>query len=128
MPFGLHNAPATWQRLIDSVLGPELEPYVLVYLDDIVIVSKTFEDHLRILEEVFRRLREAKLTISIEKCQFCRSELKYLGYVVDKNGLHCDPDKMKAMLEIPSPKTVKEVRSVIGTFSWYRRFIPDFYF
>lgn len=126
MPFGLHNAPATWQRLIDSVLGPELEPYVLVYLDDIVIVTKTFEEHLKILEEVFKRLRDAKLTISIEKCHFCRPELKYLGYVVDKNGLHCDPDKVKAMLEIPPPNTVKEVRSVIGTFSWYRRFIPDF--
>lgn len=126
MPFGLHNAPATWQRLIDRVLGPELEPHVFVYLDDVVVVTQTFEEHLRILDEVFRRLRGAKLTVSIDKCQFCRPEMKYLGYVVDRNGLHVDPDKVKAMLDLPVPKTVKEVRRIQGTFSWYRKFIPDF--
>lgn len=126
MPFGLHNAPATWQRLIDRVLGPDLEPHVFVYLDDVVIVTQTFEEHLRMLDEVFRRLREANLTVSIDKCQFCRPEMKYLGYVVDRNGLHVDPDKVRAMLELPVPKTVKEVRRIQGTFSWYRKFIPDF--
>lgn len=126
MPFGLHNAPATWQRLIDNVLGPDLEPHVFVYLDDVVVVTQTFEDHLRILDEVFRRLREAKLTVSFDKCQFCRPEMKYLGYVVDRNGLHVDPGKVKAMLELPVPKSVTEVRRIVGTFSWYRRFIPDF--
>lgn len=126
MPFGLHNAPATWQRLIDNVLGHDLEPHVFVYLDDVVIVSQTFEQHLLILDEVFRRLREAKISVSIEKCQFCRHQMKYLGYVVDRNGLHVDPDKVKAMLEIPVPTNVKEVRRIVGTFSWYRRFIPEF--
>lgn len=126
MPFGLHNSPATWQRLIDKVLGPELEPHVFVYLDDVVIVTQTFEKHLAILDEVFRRLREANLTVSIDKCQFCRPEMKYLGYVVDRNGLHVDPDKVTAMLQLPPPKSVKDVRRIIGMFSWYRRFIPDF--
>lgn len=126
LPFGLHNAPATWQRLIDQVLGPELEPNVFVYLDDIVIVTQTFEDHLKILDEVFSRLRKAKLTVSFDKCHFCRPELKYLGYVIDKNGLHVDPEKVQAMLQLPVPKTVKDVRSIVGTFSWYRRFVPDF--
>lgn len=126
MPFGLHNAPATWQRLVDSILGPELEPHVFVYLDDIVIVTQTFEKHISVLEEVFRRLREAKLTISWGKCQFCRPEMKYLGFLVDRNGLHCDPEKVSAMLKLPAPTNVKEVRKIIGVFSWYRRFIPDF--
>lgn len=126
MPFGLHNAPATWQRLIDEVLGPELEPKVFTYLDDVVILTETFEEHLAVLEEVFRRLREANLTVSWEKCHFCRPQLKYLGYVVDGNGLHVDPDKVKAMLLLPPPKSVKDVRGIIGTFSWYRRFIPEF--
>lgn len=126
MPFGLHNAPATWQRLIDTVLGHDLEPHVFVYLDDVIIVSQTFEQHLTILEEVFRRLREANITVSNEKCQFCRPNLKYLGYVIDRNGLHVDPDKVKAMLEIAVPTNVREVRRVVGTFSWYRRFVPDF--
>ncbi|XP_023312215.1 uncharacterized protein LOC111692437 [Anoplophora glabripennis] len=126
MPFGLHNSPATWQRLIDRVLGADLEPHVFVYLDDVVVVTQTFEQHLAILEEVFRRLREAKLTVSWEKCQFCRPEMKYLGYMVDRNGLHVDSDKVKAMLQLPTPTNVREVRRVVGTFSWYRRFIPDF--
>lgn len=126
MPFGLHNAPATWQRLIEQVLGADLEPHVFVYLDDIVIVTETYEKHLEILEEVFTRLIDAGLKVSIEKCQFCRPEMKYLGYVVDRNGLHVDVDKVRAMLELPSPKSVSDLRRILGTFSWYRRFIPDF--
>ncbi|KAG5886535.1 hypothetical protein JTB14_002032 [Gonioctena quinquepunctata] len=127
MPFGLHNAPATWQRLIDSVLGHDLEPHVFVYLDDVVVCTQTFEDHLRVLDEVFHRLREANITVSVEKCQFCKPEMRYLGYVVDRNGLHVDPDKVKAMLELPRPTNISEVRRVVGTFSWYRRFIQDFF-
>lgn len=126
MPFGLHNAPATFQRLIDNVLGHDLEPHLFCYLDDVVVVTQTFEQHLSVLEEVFRRLRDANITVSWEKCQFCRPEMKYLGYVVDKNGLHVDPDKVKAMLELPRPENVKEVRRLIGTFSWYRRFVLNF--
>lgn len=126
LPFGLHNAPATWQRLIDRVLGPELEPYVFVYLDDIIVVSSTFEKHLEVLSEVFKRLREANLTVSVEKCNFCRDELKYLGYVVTRRGIHVDRDKIKPILELSTPKNVKEVRSLIGMASWYRKFIPEF--
>lgn len=125
MPFGLHNAPATWQRLIDRVLT-DLSPYVFVYLDDVVVVTQTFEEHVQILEEVFKRLQEAGITISWDKCQFCRPEMKYLGYVVDRRGLRVDPDKVKAMLELPRPRTVTEVRRLVGSFSWYRRFVPDF--
>lgn len=126
MPFGLHNAPATWQRLIDKVLGPKLEPHVFVYLDDIVIVTQTFEKHLEVLEEVFRRLLDANLSVNQGKCQFCVPSMKYLGYVVDRNGLHVDPDKVRAMLNLPVPTNAREVRRVVGTFSWYRRFIPEF--
>lgn len=86
LPFGLHNAPATWQHLIDNVLGHDYEPHVFVYIDDAVVCSKTFEDHLRILEDVLRRLSEAKVTVSIDKSQFCRPELRYLGYLVTRNG------------------------------------------
>lgn len=126
LPFGLHNAPATWQRLIDNVLGADLEPYVFVYLDDIVVVTPDFETHLKVLEEVFRRLRQANLTVGRAKCQFCKPRLKYLGYVVDRHGLHVDPDKVRAMLDVPVPKSVTEVRRIVGTFAWYRRFIKDF--
>ena len=126
MPMGLTNAPATWQRLIDRVLGADLEPYVLVYLDDIVVISPDFDTHLSILTKVLDRLQKAGLTVSREKCQFCMPRLKYLGYIVDGNGLHVDPDKVEAILRIPTPKTVTEIRRFAGMASWYRRFVPEF--
>lgn len=115
MPFGLSNSPATWQRLIDRVLGPELEPHVFVYLDDIILVTEDFETHMTILEEILQRLVRAGSTLSREKCHLCRPELKYLGFVVDSFGLHVDPEKVKA---IPSPRNVSEVRRLLGTASW----------
>ncbi|XP_055913098.1 uncharacterized protein LOC129946788 [Eupeodes corollae] len=126
MPFGLHNSPATWQRFIDDVLGPDLEPFVFVYLDDIIIVTDSFDRHLEILKEVFKRLGDAGLKVGREKCNFCRPSLKFLGYVVDRNGLHVDPEKVESMIRIPAPKNVKEIRSFVGTISWYRRFVPNF--
>lgn len=123
MCFGLSNSPATWQRLIDQVLGPELEPCVFVYLDDVVICTDTFEKHLKILEDVFQRFVRAGLTLSKDEC---RGELKYLGYVVDSHGLHVDPAKVQAILDIPTPRNVSGVETLIGTASWYRRFIPEF--
>ena len=126
MPFGLSNAPATWQRLIDKVLGPDLEPYVLVYLDDIIIISPDFETHLDILAKVFDRLFAAGLTVSEDKCKFCRPSLKYLGYVVDSQGLRVDPEKVEAILNVKPPTNATEIRRFLGMASWYRRFVPNF--
>lgn len=113
MPFGLHNAPATWQRLVDTILRDDLAPYVLIYLDDIIIVTSDFEKHLEILEEVFRRLAEANLLINWEKSYFCRSELKYLGYVVNQDGLRVDPDKVSAVMNYPRPETMRQIRRFV---------------
>lgn len=124
MPFGLHSAPATFQRLLDTVLGPELEP--TVYLDDIVVASQTFDDHLRHLREVFRRLRNANLRLNPAKCHFCRSSLKYLGHIIDQDGIRTDPDKVSAIANWPTPTTARMVRQFLGVASWYRRFIADF--
>lgn len=126
LPFGLHNAPATWQRLVDNVLGMDLEPYVFVYLDDVIVITQSFEKHMEILEEIFKRLATANLTLNKEKCRICKPELRYLGYVVDAKGLRVDPDKVSAILNIPVPSNTKEVRQFCGTASWYRRFIPNF--
>lgn len=123
LPFGLHNAPATFQRLIDTVLGPELQPYVFCYLDDIIVVTPTFEKHIEVLAAVFQRLERAGLTLNKEKSKFCRSELKYLGYVVNRHGISVDADKIRAISDMPNPKNVTEVRRVIGTISWYRKFV-----
>jgi len=120
MPFGLHSAPATFQRLLDSILGPELEPHVFIYLDDIIIVSAT-----NTLPR-FCRLRDARLRFNPDKCHFCRPELKYLGHIVDRWGIRTDLEKVKAMTQRPRPSNVRQIRQFVGLASWYRRFIPDF--
>lgn len=126
MPFGLNNAPQTQQRLMDQVLGPDLDPFVFVYLDDIIIATPTFNKHVEVLSEVHRRLSEANLTINVNKCEFCRSSLSYLGFIIDKEGLRTNPDKVTAMLNYPVPRTATEIKRFIGLCSWYRRFIPHF--
>lgn len=126
MPYGLHNSSATFCRLMDMVLGPELEPYVLVYLDDVVVLTETFEDHVRVLDLVVDRLQKAKLTVNMDKVELCQPSLKYLGHYVDKDGLRVDPDKVQCIAEYPAPRTVRQVRRFIGMVSFYRRFIPEF--
>lgn len=126
MPFGLCGAPATMQRLADKIFGPELEPYVFVYLDDIIVATPDFKTHMEVLQKVFLRLQAANLTLNRAKCFFARNELKYLGYIVDSTGLRVDPDKVSAIVSFPTPKNVKDVRRFVGLASWYRRFIPEF--
>lgn len=126
MAFGLHSAPATFQRLLDRVIGPELEPRVFAYLDDLIVTSATFNEHLDLLKLVFKKLRDAGLKINREKCQFCRTELKYLGHVVNSQGINTDPEKVRAVTEFPTPTCVRSLRSFLGLASWYRRFVPDF--
>ncbi|KMQ88476.1 reverse ribonuclease integrase [Lasius niger] len=126
MPFGLHSAPATFQRLLDQVLGPELEPNVFVYLDDIIVISETFDQHFHLLAEVFRRLRDARLRLNPDKCRFCVERLKYLGHVIDREGIRTDPEKVSAVADWPEPRTVKQVRQFLGMASWYRRFVANF--
>jgi len=122
MPFGLHSAPATFQRLLDTVFGPE--PHT--YLDDIIVISATLDDHLHHLGEVFRGLQEARLRVHPDKCHFGLTELRYLGHIVDRRGLQTDPEKVRAIMQWPTPTTVRQVRQFIGLASWYRRFIRDF--
>lgn len=127
MPFGLTNAPATQQRLVDYLFyGPEFENKVFVYVDDIIIISGTFEQHISLLTKVLEKLKIANLTINLEKSHFFRKQLKYLGYIIDINGLQADPEKVEAIVKYPTPTNRKEVRRFIGTASWYRRFIPNF--
>lgn len=125
MPFGLHSAPATFQRLLDQIIGPDLAPRAFAYLDDIVILGRTIEEHLKNLCEVFQRLRRAHLRINAGKCQFVRESLIYLRYIVDKESLRTDPEKIRAIVEFPRPQTVTELRRFMEVASWYRRFIKD---
>lgn len=126
MAMGLCNSGRTLCELIDNLLGSELEPEAFPYLDDFIIATDTFERHLEILEKVAKLLAEANLTISEEKSRFCMKKLRYLGYELDEEGLHSDPERIKPVLEYPSPKSVREVRRLMGMAGWYRRFIKDY--
>lgn len=126
MPFGLKNAPATFQRLIDKFKNGLQDMTILSYLDDIIILSQTFEEHIENLRKVFQRLREFKLQANREKCHFACSQVKYLGHYITPNGIEVDPEKTSAIQNMPEPKNVKQVQSFLQTCSWYRRFIPKF--
>ena len=126
MPFGLTNAPATFQRLMESCLGELHLNWCIIYLDDIIVFSRTPEEHVHRLRAVFNKLKAAGLKLKPSKCDFFKKEIKYLGHVVSKEGVSTDPDKIKAVTEWPQPTTVTEVRSFLGFVSYYRRFIPNF--
>lgn len=123
--FGLTNAPATQQRLVDSLFG-DLDHRAFAYLDDIIVISSTFEEHVALLLRVLNKLKHANLTVNFEKCNFFRSQLKYLGYVVDARGLRTDPEKVEAIINFPTPTNQKELKRFLGTATWYRRFVPNF--
>lgn len=126
MPFGLTGSPATFQRLADKVFGPELLPFVVVYLDDLLVCTPDFETHCVMVKEVFKRLKNAGLKINEEKCEFGCTEVRYLGYLVNQDGMCADPERVSSVLDFPSPHNVKTLRSFLGMAGWYRRFIKDF--
>ena len=126
MPFGLTNAPATFQRLMDLVLAGLTWIECMVYLDDIIIFSPTWKEHLKRLKHVFERLRESKLKAKMSKCQFGREKLKYLGHVISAAGIATDPEKITVIEKLTVPTTVTELRAFLGMVGYYRRFIPHY--
>lgn len=126
MPFGLCNAAQRLCRLMDKVIPGRLKSNVFIYLDDLLIIADDFDNHLRLLSEVADCLRKANLTIGMKKSLFCFRELKYLGFIIGNGCLKTDPDKISAILNIPVPRSPREVRSFLGTAGWYRRFIKNF--
>ena len=126
VPFGLCNAPATFSRLMDRVLAGLHWETCLFYLDDIIVFSSTWEEHLARLREVFGRLRHAKLKLGAAKCTFAAKEVSYLGHRVTEEGLLPDPSLLAAIRDIPPPKTATEVRSFLGLAGYYRRYIKGF--
>ena len=126
MPFGLCNAPATFQQLMQVVLAGLEWKCCFVYLDDILVCSKTFEEHMEHLRLVFVKLRLAGLTLKPKKCCFLREEVQYLGHVISKRGILPDPEKTQKVHEFPTPTDVTRVRQFLGLASYYRRFVPGF--
>lgn len=125
MPFGLHGAPATFQRLMDRTLQG-CEDCSAAYLDDVVIYSNTWKEHLEHVKRVLGKIHAAGLTLNLQKCEWARQETKYLGYQLGRGEVRPQVDKVEAILNSPRPQTKKQVRSFLGLIGWYRRFIPQF--
>ncbi|BHF85374.1 hypothetical protein SprV_1002853800 [Sparganum proliferum] len=126
MPFGLANAPSTFQRLMNQVLAQLIPTSCLVYMDDIIVLGKDFDSHLNNIRAVFSSLRQAGLTLKPSKCVFLKPRVKFLGHVVSAAGIETDDEKVTQIREWPTPADVTEVRSFLGLASYYRRFIKDY--
>ena len=124
-PFGLSQAPAYFQLLIDKVLMG-CSSFAMGYLDDISIFSKTKEEHLQYLEEIFVRLRQFGLKMKCEKCSFFKKHIQYLGHLVSEKGFEPLPEKLESIRKMPAPRTAKEVKQFLGLIGYYRKFIPRF--
>lgn len=126
MPFGLTNAPATFQRLMDATLRDLIGPFVLVYLDDVIVFSRSIDEHVSHLRAVFDRLHAANLHLKLSKCSFGQRSVAFLGHVASATGLLPDPAKLKAVADMPAPTDLDGVRAFLGLCSYYRRFVPKF--
>lgn len=126
MPFGLTNAPATFQRMINSVLAGLKGMNLQVFIDDICIATRTWAEHLNMLQTTLKLIIEANLKIKADKCKFGAKSIKFLGHEISSQGIKQDPDKLKALLKLPSPRDAKEVKRALGMFSYYRKFVDKF--
>jgi len=126
MPFGLSNAPATFQSLMNTVLRPFLRKFVLVFFDDILIYSPSWSTHLQHLNVVLTALREHQLRLKRSKCSFATTSVQYLGHVISSAGVAMDQDKVAAITSWPQPATVRGMRGFLGLAGYYRRFIKDY--
>ncbi len=126
MPFGLTNAPATFQRMMKKLFEDYIGKFVEMYVNDIIIYSKNFEEHLIHLKKVFKALDEVNLKLSIEKSKFCQKKVKFLGYIVSEQGIKVDKKKIQSIREFPIPKNLRELRGFLGLTSYYKKFIEKF--
>ena len=124
--FGLTNAPATFQRVMNSIFGQYIGKFVLLYLDDVLVFSKNADEHAQHLRLVFEVLRKHKLYAKLKKCEFNKCELKFLGHMVGREGVRVDPDKMAVVQKWPVPKTVKELQGFLGLANYFRRFVRNY--
>ena len=126
MPFGLTNSGASFQRLKGHILRGLEYRFALIYIDDIIIFSKSIDEHLTRLEEGFRRLREADVKLNPKKCSFVKQRIEYLGHVVTPEGIFPDPGKVEVVKNFPTPASLRELKSFLGLANYHRHFIKGF--
>ena len=126
LPMGLKNAPAHFSRLVNSILAPILNSSVLVYLDDLIVVGSTVEEHTANLIKVLEILKKYNLKCSLKKCCFFQQSVEFLGHIVSSEGLHSVHNKILSIREFPVPKNAKEISSFLGLCGYYRKFIDKF--
>lgn len=126
LPFGLKDAPAAFQRIINQVLTGLIGDIGFVYLDDIVVMGDTWETHCDNIRRVLHRLQEANLSLKLSKCSFFKEEVEYLGHVISGEGIKPQPSKVRAMKEYPRPEILKELQGFLGVANYYRKFVPGF--
>ncbi|GJY27814.1 putative reverse transcriptase domain-containing protein [Tanacetum coccineum] len=126
MPFGLTNAPAIFMDLMNRVCKPYLDKFVIVFIDDILIYSKSEEEHEAHLKTILDLLKKEKLYAKFSKCEFWLQEVQFLGHVVNRDGIHVDPSKVESVKNWKTPESSTEIRSFLGLAGYYRRFIENF--
>lgn len=123
MPFGLTNASAIFHNLMNDIFKPYLQKFILVFFDEILVYSQSWEDHLSHLHTTFELLKHHYLFVKKQKCAFDQSRVEYLGHIVSGNGVEAYPSKIQVVLKWPLPKTIKELRGFLGLTGYYRKFV-----
>ena len=124
--MGLCNSAQTWQRLLMKVLSDMVFQSAVVYLDDVLLIGRDFPEHYKCLEQLFQRFRDANLRMNGKKCSFAKTEVKYIGHILSKDGIRIDPSKADVISSWPCPKTHKHSKSFLGIASYHKRFINHY--
>jgi hypothetical protein len=126
LPFGLKTAVGSFSRAMDIILGPEVREFTLNYIDDLLIASRNLDDHLEHIDRVLVKLKEARMTVNLEKSLFVRSQVKFLGHILTTEGIQPDPEKIAAIRQFPEPQRIKHLRAFLGLCNYYRKFCPEY--
>lgn len=125
-PFGLKTSCSGFLRCMEHVFGPEADSFMIRYVDDFLLVDESFEEHLQHISFVLNRLHQHGMTASIAKSSFCVKEVKFLGYVVDERGIRPDPERIEAIMRIPAPRTVRQLKRLLGVWQYQNQFLPRY--
>ncbi|KAK9213952.1 hypothetical protein WN944_005938 [Citrus x changshan-huyou] len=126
MPFGLSNAPATFQNLMNEIFRPFLRKFILVFFDDILVYNTPLQEHARHLSVVLQCLQQNQLYVKLTKCSFAQSSVDYLGHIVSATGVAVNPKKVQCVLKWPKPTTIKTLRGFLGLTGYYRKFVAGY--